>query len=46
MGEAVGTAADLAIAGNLATRDVPVPELQRRLEAEGAFLGRGLEGLA
>jgi hypothetical protein len=46
MGQAVGTAADLAIAGNLATRDVPVAELQRRLEAEGAFLGRGLEGLA
>jgi hypothetical protein len=46
MGEAVGTAADLAIAGNLATRDVPTAELQRRLEAEGAFLGRDLEGLA
>jgi FAD dependent oxidoreductase len=41
MGEAVGTAADLALAGGLAVRDVPVPELQRRLERAGAFLGRG-----
>jgi hypothetical protein len=41
MGEATGVAADLAIAGDLAVRDVPVPELQRRLEQEGAFLGRG-----
>jgi hypothetical protein len=41
MGEAAGVAADLAIAGDLALRDVPVPELQRRLEQEGAFLGRG-----
>ncbi|MGY1592195.1 FAD-dependent oxidoreductase [Geodermatophilus sp. SYSU D00708] len=40
MGEAVGVAADLAIAGDLAVRDVPVAELQRRLEAGGAFLGR------
>ena len=46
MGEAVGIAADLAIAGNLATRDVPVPELQRRLTAGGAFLGQSLEGMA
>ena len=46
MGEAVGIAADLAISGNLATRDVPVPELQLRLEVEGAFLGRDLAGLA
>ncbi|MGK5113718.1 MULTISPECIES: FAD-dependent oxidoreductase [unclassified Geodermatophilus] len=43
MGEAVGTAADLALAGGLAVRDVPVPELQRRLERAGAFLGRGEE---
>jgi FAD dependent oxidoreductase len=41
MGEAAGVAADLAIAGGLAVRDVPVPQLQRRLEQEGAFLGRG-----
>jgi hypothetical protein len=39
MGEAVGVAADLAIAGDLAVRDVPVAELQRRLTAGGAFLG-------
>jgi FAD dependent oxidoreductase len=39
MGEAVGVAADLAIAGDLAVRDVPVAELQRRLAAGGAFLG-------
>jgi FAD-dependent oxidoreductase family protein len=40
MGEAAGVAADLAIAGGLAVRDVPVGDLQRRLEQEGAFLGR------
>jgi len=39
MGEAVGVAADLAIGGDLAVRDVPVAELQRRLAAGGAFLG-------
>ncbi|SFD96703.1 FAD-dependent oxidoreductase [Blastococcus tunisiensis] len=42
MGEAVGTAADLALAGGLALRDVPVAELQRRLEGNGAYLGRDL----
>jgi hypothetical protein len=41
MGEAVGVAADLALTGGLAVRDVPVPELQRRLELGGVFLGRG-----
>ncbi|RBY78203.1 FAD-dependent oxidoreductase [Geodermatophilus sp. TF02-6] len=40
MGEAVGQAADLAIAGDLAVGDVPVTELQRRLEQGGVFLGR------
>jgi hypothetical protein len=40
MGEAVGVAADLAIGGGLAIRDVPVAELQRRLESGGVFLGR------
>ena len=39
MGEAVGTAADLAINHHVAVRDVPVPELQRRLELAGVFLG-------
>ena len=42
MGEAAGTAADLAIAGGLAVRDVPIAELQRRLERGGAYLGRDL----
>jgi hypothetical protein len=41
MGQAVGVAADLALAGELPVRDVPVGELQRRLESEGVFLGRG-----
>ncbi|MGY1631394.1 FAD-dependent oxidoreductase [Geodermatophilus sp. SYSU D01186] len=41
MGEAVGVAADLALTGGLAVRDVPVSELQRRLELGGVFLGRG-----
>jgi FAD dependent oxidoreductase len=41
MGEAVGVAADLAIAGDLAVRDVPVPELQRRLTAAGVWLRGG-----
>jgi hypothetical protein len=39
MGEAVGVAADLAIGGGLAVRDVPVAELQRRMEGGGTFLG-------
>ncbi|NEK56334.1 FAD-dependent oxidoreductase [Geodermatophilus sabuli] len=40
MGEAVGTAADLAIRDGVAVGDVPIDELQRRLELGGAFLGR------
>jgi hypothetical protein len=40
MGEAVGVAADLAISGGVPVRDVPVPELQQRLERAGVFLGR------
>jgi hypothetical protein len=39
MGQAVGVAADLALGGGLAVRDVPVAVLQRRLEADGVFLG-------
>ena len=39
MGEAAGTAADLAIGHGVGVGDVPVGELQRRLEAAGAFLG-------
>ena len=39
MGEAAGTAADLAIRDGVAVGDVPIGELQRRLELGGAFLG-------
>jgi hypothetical protein len=39
MGQAAGTAADLALAGDGRGAGVDVPELQRRLEAEGAYLG-------
>ena len=39
MGEAAGTAADLAIRDGLPVGDVPIGELQRRLELAGAFLG-------
>lgn len=39
MGQAAGTAADLALAGDGTAAGVPVPELQRRLEAAGAYLG-------
>lgn len=40
MGQAVGTAADLALAGHGAAADVPVATLQARLEADGAWLGK------
>jgi hypothetical protein len=40
MGEAAGTAADLAIREGVPVGDVPIGELQRRLEQGGAFLGR------
>jgi FAD dependent oxidoreductase len=39
MGEAAGTAAALAVAGNTTPRLAPVPELQRRLREQGAYLG-------
>jgi hypothetical protein len=39
MGQAAGTAADLALKAGVHGRDVDVPELQRRLEADGAYLG-------
>lgn len=39
MGQAAGTAADLALAGDGTAAGVPVAELQRRLEAAGAYLG-------
>lgn len=40
MGEAAGTAADLAIRDGVPVGDIPIDELQRRLELGGAFLGR------
>ena len=39
MGQAAGTAADMALASGVAPRAVDVPRLQRRLERAGAFLG-------
>lgn len=42
MGQAVGTAAALAHKANLRPRDLQIVELQQRLEAEGAYLGRDL----
>ncbi len=40
MGQAAGTAADLALGAGVTPRKVDVRELQRRLEAAGAYLGR------
>lgn len=40
MGEAAGTAADLALATGCRAADVDIATLQSRLEAHGAFLGR------
>jgi hypothetical protein len=39
MGQAAGTAADLALAAGATPAAVDVPTLQRRLENDGAFLG-------
>jgi hypothetical protein len=39
MGQAAGTAADLALATGVSCGDVDVAELQRRLEEAGAYLG-------
>jgi FAD dependent oxidoreductase len=44
MGEAAGVAADLALGTGVAGGAVDVRELQRRLELNGAYLGRDLEG--
>lgn len=41
MGQAAGTAADLALGAGVAPREVDVAALQRRLEDEGAYLGLG-----
>ncbi len=40
MGDAAGTAADLALAGKHAVADIDIGELQRLLERGGAWLGR------
>jgi hypothetical protein len=42
MGQAAGTAAALAHQTGVRPRDVDVPALQARLEADGAYLGRDL----
>lgn len=39
MGQAAGTAADLALSGHCAAQDVPTPTLQANLIAAGAWLG-------
>ncbi|HWK45201.1 MAG TPA: FAD-dependent oxidoreductase [Stellaceae bacterium] len=39
MGEAAGTAAAIVASGDGTTREVDVPALQRRLAAQGAYLG-------
>jgi len=40
MGEAVGTAAALALSGNTIPRDIAVEKLQQTLKEQGAFIGR------
>ncbi len=40
MGEAAGSAAALALAGNRIPRDIPVEKLQETLKQQGAFIGR------
>jgi FAD dependent oxidoreductase len=41
MGEAAGTAAGMALSAGVPGDAIDVPGLQRRLEEQGAFLGRG-----
>jgi len=43
MGQAAGTAAALAYRANVRLRDLPVADLQQRLEADGAYLGRDVD---
>ncbi len=40
MGEAAGSAAALALAGNRIPRDIPVENLQETLKQQGVFIGR------
>src|SRR3984885_6137092 len=40
MGEAAGTAAALALAGNRIPREIPIEKLQQALQHQGAFIGR------
>jgi hypothetical protein len=42
MGQAAGTAAAIALSDGVAVGDIDVKELQRRLEADGAYLGTDL----
>jgi hypothetical protein len=42
MGQAAGSAADLALSAGVRAADVDIPALQRRLEADGAYLGTTL----
>lgn len=42
MGQAAGTAADLALSGSGVAAEISVPDLQRRLESDGAYLGTRL----
>jgi hypothetical protein len=41
MGQAAGTAADIALADGVAPRAIDVARLQSRLESHGSYLGRG-----
>jgi hypothetical protein len=43
MGQAAGSAAHLALAGNSELADIPVEALQRALENDGAYLGRDVD---
>jgi hypothetical protein len=43
MGQASGTAADMALKAGVPPRGVDVGVLQRRLEADGAYLGTDAE---
>ena len=41
MGQAAGTAAALAVSGGVSVHDIDIKLLQRKIEDQGAFLGRG-----